>query len=147
MPPKPKRDYVYAGELGYTLMELLIVLAILGLLISLAAPRMLDYFGQSKTRAAEIEINTIKGALDLYRLDVGRYPATEDGLKALISKPAKVARWHGPYLDRNDGIIDPWGRQFLYKLKQPNGPPVIASLGADGKFGGLDEDQDLTSVH
>jgi general secretion pathway protein G len=134
-------------DAGYTLLELLIVLAILGVIAAFAAPRVIGYFERSKTHAAEIQIANISAALDLYRLDTGAYPTADEGLQALIVKPAQTSHWHGPYLTRNDGIIDPWGRPYIYKPSPDGGPPVIMSYGADGKPGGTDQDQDITSAH
>jgi general secretion pathway protein G len=132
---------------GYTLLELLIVLAILGLLAALAAPKVIGYFERSKTRAAEIEVSNLAGALDLYRLDTGHYPTSEEGLQALIVKPKNAAHWHGPYLTRTDGILDPWGRPYIYTPPSAGSVLVVMSYGADGKPGGSDEDQDVTSAH
>ena len=145
---RKSRDVRYpGGETGYTLLELLVVLAILSLIVAFAAPRVIGYFERSKTKGAEIEISTLTGALDLYRLDTGHYPTGDEGLKALVVKPAHVRNWHGPYLTRSDGIIDPWGRPFLYTPPVAGSAAVIVSFGADGKPGGTDEDQDVTSVH
>ncbi len=135
------------NEQGYTLIELLVVLAILSLIVAFAAPKVIGYFERSKTQAAAIEISTLMSSLDLYRLDTGHYPTADQGLKALIVKPEQVHNWHGPYLDRTDGIIDPWGRVFLYTPPHDGKAAVIMSYGADGKPGGTDEDQDVTSVH
>jgi len=136
-----------SGEDGYTLLELLVVLAILGLLVALAAPRVMSYFSRSKTSAAQVQISSIETALDLYRLDVGTYPTTDQGLKALIDQPTGVAEWHGPYLTRRDGLDDPWGRPYLYAPSTNGVQPVVSSLGADGKVGGDGEDADITSQH
>jgi general secretion pathway protein G len=134
-------------ETGYTLLELLVVLAILSLIVAFAAPRVIGYFERSKTKAAEIQIATLMGSLDLYRLDTGRYPTSDEGLMALIVKPEHVRNWHGPYLTRSDGIIDPWGRPYLYTPPTGGSMAVIMSFGADGKPGGTDENQDVTSIH
>jgi general secretion pathway protein G len=142
-----KHDIEVLSPAGYTLLELLIVLAILGLIVAFAAPRMVGYFERSKTKAAEIEISNISAALDLYRLDNGSYPTADQGLKVLVEKPNNEPRWRGPYLNRSDGIIDPWGRQFLYTPPAEGGPPVVYSYGADGKPGGTGEDEDVTSAH
>jgi len=137
----------FAGDDGYTLLELLIVIAILGLIVGLAAPQVIGYFGRSKTKAAEIQISSIQSALELYHLDVGSYPSTDQGLAALIAKPSGVQNWAGPYLSRDDGIIDPWGKAYLYTPPSPSGRAVIQSFGADGKPGGTGVDQDITSAH
>ena len=138
---------VRAGEAGYTLLELLVVIAILGLIIGLAAPQVIGYFGRSKTKAAEIQISSIQSALELYRLDVGNYPSPEQGLTALVVQPSGIKSWQGPYLSRDDGIVDPWGRAYLYAPPPPFGRVSIRSLGADGKPGGTGDDQDISSAH
>ena len=130
-------------QMGYSLLELLVVLAILGLIIAIAAPRVIGYFEASKAKAAKIQISNLSAALDLYRLSNGAYPAEQAGLKALVEKPEAATSWDGPYLNRADGINDPWGRPYLYKLPGAHGPYDIVSLGADGKEGGTGDDQDL----
>jgi general secretion pathway protein G len=135
------------SEAGYTLLELLIVIAILALIMAFAAPQVIHYLSRSKTKAAEIQISDIAAALDLYRLDVGTYPTQKLGLQALLARPTGLASWQGPYLTRRDGIIDPWGRPYIYQLQQGDKPFVVLSLGADGKPGGDGEDSDVTSDH
>jgi general secretion pathway protein G len=135
------------GEAGYTLLELLVVIAILGLIVGLAAPQVVGYFGRSKAKAAEIQISSLQSALELYRLDVGAYPTQDQGLKALVIAPSGAKAWRGPYLSRDDGIVDPWGRPYLYAPPAPNGRVTIRSLGADGKAGGTGDDEDLTNIH
>lgn len=132
---------------GYTLLELMVVILILALIISIAAPKVIGYFGKSKTHAAEIQISNIVSSLSLYRLDVGRYPTEAQGLKALIDRPEDTKNWDGPYLTRRDGIIDPWGNPYIYKLAGTDGHVVVSSYGADGKPGGTGEDMDVTSEH
>jgi general secretion pathway protein G len=130
---------------GYSLLELLVVLAIMGLMIAIAAPRVIGYFEASKVKAAKIQISNISAALDLYRLSNGAYPSEQQGLKVLVEKPDGVAGWDGPYLTRADGIIDPWDRPFVYKLPGQHGAYDILSYGADGKEGGSGDDQDIGS--
>lgn len=132
---------------GYTLLELMVVILILALIVSIAAPKVVGYFGKSKTNAAEIQIANIVSSLSLYRLDVGKYPAEAQGLKALVEKPTDVKNWDGPYLTRRDGIIDPWGNPYIYKLSGVNSHVVVMSYGADGISGGVGEDADVTSEH
>jgi general secretion pathway protein G len=134
-------------EQGYTLLELLVVILILALIIAIAAPKVVGYFGKSKTRAAEIQISNIMAALDLYRLDVGKYPTKDQGLKTLVEAPANVSNWDGPYLTRKDGIIDPWGNAYIYTIATTDGHVVVMSYGADAKPGGSGEDRDVTSDH
>jgi general secretion pathway protein G len=130
---------------GYSLLELLVVLAIMGLMIAIAAPRVIGYFEASKIKAAKIQISNISAALDLYRLSNGAYPSEQQGLKVLVEKPEGATNWDGPYLTRADGIIDPWDRPFVYKLPGQHGAYDILSLGADGKEGGTGDDQDIGS--
>lgn len=133
------------GQRGYSLLELLVVLAILGLIIAIAAPRAIGYFEASKAKTAKIQIANLTAALDLYYLANGVYPNEQQGLKALNEKPEGVATWDGPYLNRADGIVDPWGRPYLYKIPGVHGKFDIQTLGADGKEGGEDENRDLGS--
>ena len=129
---------------GFTLIELLIVMIILGLLAALVGPR---FFGQEKKarqRAAKSQISLFEAALDTYRLDVGRYPTSEQGLDALIAKPSEVERWDGPYLKKSIPP-DPWGNPYVYESPSEHGDYAIISYGADGRPGGEDVDQDIVS--
>lgn len=127
---------------GFTLIELLVVLAILALLAGLVGPRVLDQLGGAKSKTAALQIHEIEQALDLYKLDVGRYPTDQEGLEALVKKPAGANGWNGPYLKK--GLPnDPWGRPYLYKNPGRHGSPDVYSLGADGKPGGEGEDADI----
>lgn len=130
---------------GFTLIELLVVLAILGLIAAFAVPRVMKYLSSAKSQAAEIQIHNLATALDLYRLEAGRYPTTEEGLKALIEQPRGARFWNGPYLDKKDGIIDPWGRPYLYKSPGEHGSYDLWTLGADGKPGGEGENRDIAN--
>ncbi len=132
-------------ERGYSLLELLVVLAILGLIIAIAAPRLIGYFEASKAKTAKIQISNLATALDLYYLSNGSYPTEEQGLRALVERPESAAAWDGPYLNRAEGIVDPWGRPYLYKQPGVHSKFDIASLGADGKEGGTGEDADMGS--
>ncbi len=144
---KRSRARAVANCDGYTLLELMVVILILALIISIAAPKVIGYFGRSKTHAAEIQIANIVSSLSLYKLDVGKFPTEAQGLKALVERPADVKNWDGPYLTRRDGIIDPWGNPYIYKLSGTDGHVVVLSYGADGKPGGTGEDGDITSDH
>src|SRR5271170_4623754 len=130
------------AESGFTLIELLVVVAILALLIGLVAPAVIHTLGSTKHKIAEQSIARIGGILDIYRLDVGSYPATEQGLAALAVRPPGVAGWNGPYTKDQDGLRDPWGRPFEYRnpSQRPGHDYDIIRLGADGKPGGDGED-------
>jgi general secretion pathway protein G len=134
-------------ERGFTLVELLVVIAILGLLISLVAPAMIRQLGNAKHKIAEQSVERLVGILDLYRIDVGSYPTTQQGLDALIKRPAGVSGWNGPYVKHDEDIRDPWGRTFEYRNPSPRAGHAfdITSLGADGKPGGDGEDADIVS--
>jgi general secretion pathway protein G len=133
-----------ASEAGFTLIELLVVLAILGLLAGLVAPRVLDYFGRAKSDTARLQIENIAAALDLFRLDIGRYPSTQEGVQALVVSPGGLPGWHGPYLKGASAPVDPWGRPFVYRLPGGEGRAYdLISLGADGAPGGDGENRDI----
>jgi general secretion pathway protein G len=102
-------------EQGFTLIELLVVLAILSLLVGVVAPRVMDYFSRSKVDVARLQIDQLGSALDLYRLDVGRYPSSQEGLGALVARPGSAAQWRGPYLKGTSVPTDPWGRAYQYR--------------------------------
>ncbi|MDX1401818.1 MAG: type II secretion system major pseudopilin GspG [Kiloniellales bacterium] len=132
-------------EGGFTLLELLVVLAILSVLAALAVPRVLNYLGSAKTDAAAVQIERLGTVLDLYRLDVGRYPSEEDALGALMTRPPEAKGWNGPYLKKSEMLLDPWGRQFVYRHPGEHGDYDLVSLGADGQEGGEGEDRDTVS--
>ena len=132
-------------EAGFTLVELLVVLIILGLIAAFAAPRVIKFVGGAKTDSAQIQIERLSGVLDLYRLQVGRYPSDEESLNALIEQPADAPTWDGPYLKKADSLIDPWGRPYLYRFPGEHGDYDLYTLGADGQEDGEGENQDLTS--
>lgn len=127
---------------GFTLLELLIVLAILGLLAAFVAPRYFDQLERSNAKVAQAQIKSLLEALDHYRLDVGRYPTAEQGLAALTSAPSGESRWAGPYLKR-ELPKDPWGRDYQYQVSRDAAVPDVLSLGRDGRPGGTGEDADV----
>lgn len=129
---------------GFTLLELLVVIVIIGALAGLIAPRYFDQLGKSNTKIARAQVVSLEKALDQYRLDVGRYPSTEQGLAALNTKPAGLERWAGPYLKR-DVPPDPWGNPYLYKSPGEHGDFDLSSLGSDGQPGGTGEAEDALS--
>lgn len=129
---------------GFTLVELLVVLVILGLVMGLVAPRVLGYLASSRTRAAALQIASFKSSLDLFFLDTGRYPSKSETLSALVKKPASIEGWNGPYLQQAAIPADPWGNAYQYTLPGVNAPYQIMSYGADGVAGGTGNDADIT---
>jgi general secretion pathway protein G len=127
---------------GFTLIELLVVLAILTLLAGLVGPRVLGQLGGAKAKTAGVQIADLDKSLELFKLDVGRYPTTEEGLEALVKRPGSVNGWAGPYL--KGGVpSDPWGHPYRYTSPGPNGGIEILSLGSDGAPGGEGEAADI----
>lgn len=143
--PEPRRCHGGDGEAGITLVEMLVVLAILTFLALMVAPRVIGYLGQAKTDTAKIEIENISTALDLYRLDVGSYPDEDQGLDALVEAPADAESWNGPYLRKAEAINDPWQRPYNYRIPGEHGEFDLFTLGADDAAGGEDQDQDVGS--
>jgi len=129
---------------GFTLLELLVVIVILGLLVSYVGPRYFDQVGKSKTKTAKAQIEALGKALDQYRLDSGQYPSTEQSLNALVTKPANEAKWEGPYLSKAVPA-DPWGRPYIYKSPGEHGDYDLLSYGKDGQPGGTKESEDVVS--
>lgn len=131
---------------GFSLIELLVVLVILGLLAGLVGPNVLKWIGSANTDTAQTQIEMLSNALDTYRLEVGRYPNSSEGLEALVQQPPGATRWNGPYLRKEGVPKDPWGNEFQYRAPGENGRPYdIYSLGADGTDGGDGENQDVVS--
>lgn len=127
---------------GFTLIELLVVLVILTLLAGLVGPRVMNQLGGAKSKTAALQIADLEKSLEIFKLDAGRYPTTEEGLNALVVKPASVNGWNGPYIK---GALpnDPWGKPYVYKSPAPNGGVEISTLGADGTAGGSGENADI----
>lgn len=134
-----------AGQAGFTLLELLIVLAILALLAALAGPPLIGYLSRAKSDTARLQIDQLQTSLDLFRLDVGRYPTKEEGLGALMTPPANVPKWAGPYLRSEDGLRDPWGYSYRYEFPGTHGVYDLYSLGADNAEGGEGENADAAN--
>jgi general secretion pathway protein G len=129
-------------DLGFTLLELLVVVVIIGLLAGYVAPKYFAQVGKSEIQVARAQIDSLEKALDQYRLDMRRYPSTEEGLEALVTKPSAAASWSGPYLKK--GVpADPWGRAYLYRAPGQKGEFELFSYGRDGKPGGSGEDADI----
>jgi general secretion pathway protein G len=124
------------GEQGFTLVEMLVVIAIIGLIMGLIGPRVLNYLSESKVKAAKIQMQSFASALDLFNLDAGRYPSTSEGLDALVHRTPGVAAWNGPYLKGGAVPKDPWNNVYIYRAPGEHGAFDIISLGADGQEGG-----------
>lgn len=128
---------------GFTIVELLVVLVIIGLIAGLALPQVLRYLGTARTETARTQIKNIEAALELYYIDNNGYPSEEDGISALSKAPVSAVGWNGPYLRNADSLDDPWGNQYIYELENNNNSVLIKTLGRDGKPGGDGEDQDI----
>jgi general secretion pathway protein G len=125
-----------SSEQGFTLVEMLVVIAIIGLIMGLIGPRVLNYLSESKVKAAKIQMQSFASALDLFNLDAGRYPSTSESLDALVHRTPGVAAWNGPYLKGGNVPMDPWGHPYIYRAPGEHGAFDIISLGADGAEGG-----------
>jgi general secretion pathway protein G len=139
---KPSKKLTAQG--GFTLMELLVVMAILGLLMSLVGPRVLSQLGGAKTKTTLIQIKDLEQSLEMYKLDVGRFPTTDQGLNALMQKPSGVVGWNGPYL-KSAVPLAPWRQEYNYKYPGDNAEMDIYSYGQDGAKGGDGEDSDVNN--
>ena len=135
----------YHRQIGFTLLELLVVLGIIAMLAGLVGPQVMKHMGESKVKAAKVQIEDLAQTMDMYKLDVGSYPTSEQGLNALIESPDGAQRWNGPYLRKSKVPLDPWQQEYKYTSPGEHGKFDISSLGADGKEGGEGEDKDLNS--
>lgn len=144
VPPRPIQRGLSAIA-GFTLLELLVVMVIIGLLASYVGPKYFGQIGKSEIKVARAQIDALEKALAQYRLDVGRYPSTEQGLNALVIKPMSEPKWSGPYLSKNVPL-DPWGKSYVYKCcPGDHGDFDLYSLGKDGVPGGTGEGADITN--
>ena len=139
-----ERAFKRSREKGFTLLELLVVVVIIGLLAGFVAPRYFGQVGKSEVATAKAQIDALEKALDQYRLDVGRYPSTELGLKALVERPESEPKWNGPYLKRAVPL-DPWGKAYHYKAPGEKWEFDLVSFGRDGRPGGNGEDADISN--
>lgn len=130
---------------GFTLLELLVVLGIIALLATIAAPQVLQYLGKARTETAKAQVSAISTALELYALDNGGFPPQQTGLTALVAAPPGATSWRGPYLKRAEGLLDPWGRPYGYRMPGRSGNPDVFTLGRDNTPGGTGEDQDVSN--
>ena len=131
---------------GFTLLELLVVIVIIGLLAAYVGPRYFAQIGKSETAVARAQMDALEKALDTFRIDTGHYPTTDEGLAALYAKPAGANKWDGPYL-KSAAPPDPWGRAYLYQSPGPKGDYELATYGKDGQVGGSGENADLLASH
>ena len=130
---------------GFTLLEMLVVLGIIGILAGLVGPKVMEKFEQSQIKAAKVQIEELAQTLDTYKLDVGSYPTTDQGLEALITAPDGAQRWNGPYLSKSKVPLDPWNQEYKYASPGEHGKFDISSMGPDGKEGGEGSEQDIVS--
>ncbi len=128
---------------GFTLLELMVVLLILSLLATIAAPQVMKHLAKAKAETARIQVDALAASINYFQLDTGRYPTEQEGLKALTERPATEARWDGPYVQKQDSLIDPWGRPYLYKQPGLHREFDVYTLGADGKEGGEGDARDI----
>jgi general secretion pathway protein G len=140
-----KRHAARHAERGFTLVEILVVITIIALIMGLVGPRVLSFLGESKVKAAKIQIESLASALDLYFLDNGQYPSSSEGLNALFQRPGSAAGWSGPYVKGNEVPNDPWGRKYVYRSPGQHGRYDIVSFGSDGQEGGTGAAADITS--
>jgi len=143
--PKTTRSRFGTSQTGMTLIEILVVLVLIGIVMGVLGGNFIGKGEKAKGDAAKIEIGQIGQALDLYKLEIGKYPTTQEGLQALITAPSGTDRWNGPYWKNKAIPKDPWGNEYRYTAPGQHGPFDIVSLGADGKEGGDGADKDITS--
>jgi general secretion pathway protein G len=147
LPPSKSSNSKARGQNGFTLVEMLVVLTIIGLIMALVGPRVLNYLSESKVKAAKIQIQSLSAALDLYYLDAGRYPSTAEGLSALVQSPGgQSSSWNGPYLKGARVPEDPWGHPYVYRAPADASPYEIVSFGPSGQPGGTGETSEIKSV-
>src|SRR5665213_2785921 len=140
-------DRQHMGQQGFTLVEMLVVITIIGLIMGLIGPRVLNYLSESKVKAAKIQLQSFGGALDLFYLDAGRFPSTEEGLAALVQPAPGIAAWNGPYLKGGSVPNDPWNHVYVYRSPGEHGPYDIMSYGSDGQEGGTGIAADISTDH
>ena len=136
--PRRRRD-----DDGFTLLEMLVVLAIMGLLAAIIAPQVLKYLGTSRAQTAKVQIQNVDAALQLFRLDVGRFPTQEEGLAALVTAPSTAPGWNGPYMQKATALTDPWGAPYLYHVPGKHAEIDVYTLGSDKAEGGTGEAADV----
>jgi general secretion pathway protein G len=146
MTPSPNcNTSARTNQAGFTLVEMLVVLGIIALIAALVGPQLMKYLGKAKSETAAVQVGNLTSALEVYYLDNGRYPSTQQGLGALMRAPEDAKRWNGPYLRKAEGLVDPWGRPYLYLAPGGHGDFDVVSLGRDGQAGGTGDDRDVVS--
>lgn len=133
------------GEGGFTLIELLVVMAILALLAGIVGSQYFGYLGKARSQTARVQVKAIVGALENYRVEMGGYPTSEQGLKALVTAPIGAPAWDGPYLAQASGLIDPWGQPYLFRVPGKYSEVDVYTLGSDKAEGGVGEAKDVGS--
>jgi general secretion pathway protein G len=128
---------------GFTLLELMVVLLILALLATIAAPRVIKYVTKAKVQSAKIQVDALAAAVDAFHLDVGRFPTAEEGLQALVDRPADAEGWDGPYLNKRESLLDPWRHLYRYRRPGRHGDFDVFSLGSDDQEGGEGDSSDV----
>lgn len=128
---------------GFTLLELLVVLVVMGLLAAIVTPQVMTMMSGAKSNAADLQVETLTTALNYYQIDVGNYPTQEQGLIALLKRPSDVQNWRGPYIRKQQHLLDPWRRPFHYRVPGREGAFDVFTFGADGKEGGEGDDTDV----
>lgn len=141
----PTGTVVAVARAGFTLVEMLVVLVIIGLIMGLVGPRVLNYLTDAREKTARLQIESFSNALDLFYIDAGRYPTSAEGLAALSQRPPGVDAWNGPYVKGGSVPADPWGNPYVYRSPGQHGSYDIVSLGADGRDGGEGSNADVTS--
>jgi general secretion pathway protein G len=139
--------YARPGRAGFSLIEMLVVLVIMGLIMGLVGPRVLNYLTDARIKSARLQIEGFKNSLDLFFMDTGRYPNSKEGLEALVRRPPGFDTWTGPYLKGGSLPNDPWGHAYFYRAPGTRGPYDIVSYGADGREGGDGASADITNWH
>lgn len=140
------RPVIQPAEQGFTLMEMLVVLVLIGLIIAVAIPQIMGLLESAKHKAARIQLETLSQSLNFYQLDMETYPTTEQGLGALLEMPGDAQAWNGPYVRQAAQLKDPWGRPVIYRAPGEKGAFDLITLGADGKEGGTGDDADLSAI-
>jgi len=138
-----RRAQKFTSKSGITILEVLVVLSIIALIAAVAGPRLIGYLDRAKTETAALQTAQLRQAVQLFYIDVGRYPADGEGLGVLLTAPPGTADWAGPYLETPDAIIDPWGRNYIYAAPEDGGDFSVMSFGQDGVRGGTGEDEDV----